>query len=457
MSDIVKCSSCNIVISEVLAFIQNQVDVMNEESIVRLCATAFSCDEIVTAKDLLYQSVQTKEKKVKRKGKSEVKVQRDLEDIISLIKCTAAECIPIFVARELRKLPPVTFDHIDVTRLLKDIITVKTQIEAIREEYATVEQVNKLNMELINLKQASLVDGYRQENNFVNTNRGTRNLLRLDNFDLNSGPIGIMNLSKESSHTPEPLNIRTADCKMSLTDKLAQGHGNGVISMSSSHAKPRSPSVLVEHESTSCQEDQSKRVEAPTAVSSPVTKNILPACAHAVASASRVTGASLSAEPMSNNERRTYLQIAQDGGKFKTYKDEEWNIVQSKRLKNRFIGTQGKAKYTSGKFKAAESKIPLFVNNVDSESSVKDIADYILSKTSVVVQLTEIKMKRQRDYKAFKIFVPRHKLEIFLDEQLWPEGITFRRFINFKERNMQHSPSSLGDNKVNTEANDKID
>lgn len=45
------------------------------------------------------------------------------------------ELIPIFVAWELNKWPPFTFDHIDVTQLLRDILILKTDIEYIYNKY----------------------------------------------------------------------------------------------------------------------------------------------------------------------------------------------------------------------------------------------------------------------------------------------------------------------------------
>lgn len=122
-SDIVKCANCNIVINELLAFIQNKADVMDEVSLTRICGESFAESEIMAAKLLLFDSVPNSKRKVR---KSKGKTVRDIDDIICLLKITDPELVPIFVARDLRKLPPVTFDHIDVTTLLKDIMVLKS-------------------------------------------------------------------------------------------------------------------------------------------------------------------------------------------------------------------------------------------------------------------------------------------------------------------------------------------
>ncbi|CAG9573767.1 unnamed protein product [Danaus chrysippus] len=60
--NLIKCANCNVVISEVLAFIRNKHDVMDNESLVRICQSAFSEEEIDEAKKKLFTSVKTKQK-----------------------------------------------------------------------------------------------------------------------------------------------------------------------------------------------------------------------------------------------------------------------------------------------------------------------------------------------------------------------------------------------------------
>lgn len=81
-SNVVKCVSCNIVINEVLAFIQNKHNVMDDVSLVRICLTGFSVEAVEQAKKLLYESVDGGEKYISRRKD---KAERDVEDIIRLI------------------------------------------------------------------------------------------------------------------------------------------------------------------------------------------------------------------------------------------------------------------------------------------------------------------------------------------------------------------------------------
>ncbi|KOB69202.1 Mutant cadherin [Operophtera brumata] len=114
---------------------------------------------------------------------------------------------------------------------------------------------------------------------------------------------------------------------------------------------------------------------------------------------------------------------------------EEWKLVQRKRLRNRFTGFQGGAvTEPDSKLKAADTKIPLFIYNVNKNTSASDISSYLLKRTGVAVALERVVMKREKVYNYFKILIPKHKVVIFMVSKLWPEGISFRRFVDFNSR-----------------------
>lgn len=139
-SSTLKCSSCNVVICELLAFIQNKQDVMDEKGLVTLCLSSFSAEEIDYAKTLLFTAVS--QRKIIRKNKK--KSYKDLYDVIAVFKENNPDDLPIFVAKDLQKLPPLTFDHIDASRLLKDILVIKSEIQNIKDTYATQQLVHNI-------------------------------------------------------------------------------------------------------------------------------------------------------------------------------------------------------------------------------------------------------------------------------------------------------------------------
>lgn len=64
---------------------------------------------------------------------------------------------------------------------------------------------------------------------------------------------------------------------------------------------------------------------------------------------------------------------------------------------------------------------------------VADIEKYIKCKTDIDVTLQKIDMKRKKDYSAYKFLIPKHKLSMFMDENLWSDGVSFRKFITMRK------------------------
>lgn len=104
----------------------------------------------------------------------------------------------------------------------------------------------------------------------------------------------------------------------------------------------------------------------------------------------------------------------------------------------RYRGTSGIARDMEGNFKAADIKVPIFITKIHKDTTEKDIQDYIYRKTNEMINLEKIVLKQDKDHNAYKFFVSEHKISVFLDNKLWPQGVLFRRFVNFK-RNSTNS------------------
>lgn len=375
-SDVVKCNTCNIVINELLAFIQNKMDVMDNLSLIRICTSAFSEEDIVMAKDLLFDSVTTTKRKVQRKkdGKS----QRDVEDIICVMNQIDQNEIPIFVARNLTKLPPVTFDHVDVTRLLKDIVLLQKEVTTIKQTYVKSEDLNLLQNEVAMFKNADKTK-------------------LIENINVSEGRLG----EELSSHVVSSLQVTPKNVSASGTSDLSCEQLREVALMSQT-------------------EKTSKECVSISATDKQV-QNIV-----------------------SHPGKKSFADVVSVGGVRKNRKeDDNWQVVQRRRLRNRFHSEKGEATVeSSGSFRAADVKIPLFINKVSKNASADDISSYIFKRTQVQISLEKIIMKTEKDYDAYKILVPRSKLNIFMDAKLWPDGISFRRFVYFAKRNVTENKDS---------------
>lgn len=413
-SNIVKCTSCNIVINELLSFIQNKVDVMDEVSLVQICTSSFSTEEIEAAKNLLFQSIATTKRNITRKR--EGKAGRDLDDIISLLKGTDPELVPIFVARNLQKLPPITFDHVDVTRLLKDILVLQQDMKSIKESYATTDDLAALKDDIIFLRTASLINDQERVN--VNIRRGG---FIEDNVSLNcdSGPIGLPHFFDKTSdsllHNNNNYNDE-ANSTREVNDRSARAYAT-VAKRAELH------------------------VEAPprcTMVSTCETPTQLTEASVLRSGTSKRIDESLSSQRAQPTNSKT---MACDGAQQK----DDWILVQNKRkkAKERFRGQKGKASVMPGsKFRSADTQIPIFIYNVNKEASEQDIADYVYAQTQITVRPEKVMTKSEKEYNSFKMHIPKSKLPLFSEDTFWPENVFYRRYYIFTHREKKASESA---------------
>ncbi|XP_063392561.1 uncharacterized protein LOC134678047 [Cydia fagiglandana] len=417
---VLKCASCNIVVSELLAFVQHKSEVMDNESIIRICATAFTPEEIVNAKSLLFESVTVNKRKISRRNQG--KSQRDLEDIITLFKETDSELIPTFVAKDLHKLPPVTFDHIDVTRLLKDLLIMQSDLKTIKESYVTSSQLEEVKNSFYEGRYASLTSGQN-----VNKKRGAFML-----NDMDSGPIGLIQCGDsvsgvEASSPPAHQQFRELSAEKHMSShSLARQHNKTPISPAPDD-EARGAGAY-----EPCARKSNKIVDIET---DRADRNLVAPPSYVMKTTSPV--------PLKSSH---FADVVKNGTWEENKPDAEWMLVQRKKLRNQFIGNTGKAS-PSEKFKAAITKVPLFISNVHRDTTSEDIAEYIRNKTSEVVKLEKVVMKRDKGYDAYKFFVNKTKLNVFLNDTLWPDGIKFRRYVYFKSSN-PNSRETARDSKV---------
>ncbi|XP_028164827.1 uncharacterized protein LOC114355939 [Ostrinia furnacalis] len=464
-SNIVKCSNCDVVINELLTFVRNVMDYMDEESIHQLCTTSFSIDDIAKAKSLLFESMPNAKKMPLRRKKDKKRMSRDLDDIINLMKSADPQIFPIFVARDLHLVPPVTFDHVDVTRLLKDILCLKSQLNALEEKVITSDQFNLLKQEIEHIKHASLIDDFSPRDN-VNKGRGA---CLQNSFMMSSGPIGLPYVPEyvpiKASQTSavagiinQPSLVRHSSSKeldaddsvsftyaqnkatedANRTEALAHTAVTSMSNIGDSRAVP----VCSDSISTSETENRDVRVGAPAAATvstEPVASGYGTSASdgHGLTTGNRSTEVVIERALISSATRidaRGGLSARDPSVKYdQVVGDSEWQIVQKKSAKRyKLIGQRGSAPTApDGKFKAADVKVPLLISNVSKDASVSDIISYIQDKTDESVSLKKINMRKTKPYNSYKLYVSKCKVDLFLKDNFWPSGVTFRRFVNF--------------------------
>lgn len=419
MSSVIKCSTCNVVIDELLSFVQNKISVMDDDSLIQILKSSFKSEEIKRSKSLLFESLPTEKRKITRKNAG--KEVRDLEDIISLFRESNVDMRPVFVARDLEKLPPVTFDHLDVTKMLKELVLLQTAMKDFRTNYVTKDQLGSMMAEILKQVPPLHTDNLHQSSpscwRSINVN-ACCTARQVDYSD--SGPIGL-------SHLDTSLNDNTVfspekrDREQTSVEYPPLSSHKNKVSERAVVTKTAAVNVISERET-----GLSKAAGAGGDQLSVFTSNV-----------------SVGEKNSKNYVERIVpplppvpLQVIRSEQK----EEAGWNVVHYRKpkLSYRYQSKTGSACDIIGKFKAADTKVPIFITNVHKDTTVKDITEYIREKTKENISLERIIMKEEKDHNAYKFFVSENKLSMFLNDSLWPKGILFRRFMHFKQRNAAH-------------------
>lgn len=420
MTNVVKCNVCSIVIDEMLSYIQNKVSVIDEETLVRLCTSSFSKEEIEKSKSLLFDSIPKDRIKIKRKNKG--KEGRDLADIINIFKSTEEDLLPVYCARDLDKLPCLVYDHLDCSKLLKDIQRVQCELKDIKSSYVTQNQLAELKTEMLRVKNDSSPPPLQQSSVCnVNVKRGAwvmdsghmgrsqlNSTLSTNNSTPKTSELGQQNISQDGDilnmvRVDESLNLKRTLHESCLAHKAAAGDD-----LLKNQYIP--PSIGNQQRALTVTSSVSHSVET---IPGPHSHTTL---------------------------AKTPKLISEDG----------WQKVSRRRKSNyRYHGTAGTCRDNDGKFKAAETRVPIFITKVHKDTMEKDIKDYIYQKTQEIIMPEKLCFNKDKGHNAFKFFVSESKVSMFLDNKLWPQGIIFRRFINFTRSKMNGENTVFGLKTVN--------
>lgn len=410
MSVTVKCNECNIVIDEMLSYIQNKLSVIDEETLVRLCMSAFTGAEIQNSKSLLFEAVPTDKQIVQRRG--DKKEHRDINDIINLFRTADPSSIPVFVARQLEKLPPLTFDHLDCTKLLKDIVRLQADMNSVKATYVTLNELEDLRQEVRSMKNIA-----PPKLSICNIN-GKRGASYLDS--VNSGPMGMSHLHNST------LNETNDSNKDESSSHPIENEGESAKYRSIILAGSNSENIIVSS-------PQPAEVVAPRAMSQSGEQLTIPAQPQGM---NLLTRELSYANMLTMNEK-----ISQN---HKDLKDNWQTVQHKKKANNRFNGQAGTASVSHGNFKAAERRIPMFITKISKDADESEITDYILQKTKETVLLEKIKIRNEQFYSAYKFFVDESKMSIFLNSNIWPKDIIFRKFVHYKHKQPYGAGSGNG-------------
>ena len=118
------------IVNELLCFVVNKMDTLPFDYLVKLCSDFYSESEIDAAKEIISKLGPTDKRYPKRKGQN--KKVTTVQDILRIMLELETNLIPVFVARDLGNLTPLSYEHFDVSKLLHDIEVVRNEVNLIK-------------------------------------------------------------------------------------------------------------------------------------------------------------------------------------------------------------------------------------------------------------------------------------------------------------------------------------
>ena len=120
-----------VIVDELLCFMQNKIDVLPPQTIADLCVTTLDDTAIEKSKKRLFDLCADETTSRFRRRQGPKKSAVNIDDMIRLLQEKGTD-VPVFVARDLSRLPPITFDSVDVSSLLHSIRRAQLEIDQLK-------------------------------------------------------------------------------------------------------------------------------------------------------------------------------------------------------------------------------------------------------------------------------------------------------------------------------------
>jgi hypothetical protein len=268
------------------------------------------------------------------------------------------------VAKDLSRLPPVTFDHVDVTRILKDITLMRSEMCDYQTKITTEINILKTSASLQN---DLIID--------VNTTGMTTPRKSSTSAPLAPVPgppprVPAPSDEIESLHTPTYRNI-VCNGKRAPQAKRA----------------PKSSSL-----------------ERPAAVTAPYRAN------------------NTVMKPPTQSEI-----ITVDGDTSNGEGDTSFQSVRRRKGKKKHVNMRGTLS-SNGKIQAAEPHCSIYVSRTRKHITETDIMEHISDIGEQYESVQQLKQYQETTFNSFKVTILASKLDKFLSTDFWPKGIVYRRF-----------------------------
>ncbi|KAI5640238.1 hypothetical protein NE865_07337 [Phthorimaea operculella] len=392
--------SDTVVVDELLAFVQNKLDVMDVVSLEQICLTSYSDVDIYTAMVHLNETAEPKHVRLTMRNK-EGSGKKNIRDIFRVFQNEDPDDVPTYVARDLNKLPPVTFDHVDVTTLLKDIVLLKSDMKDLKQKWETAEQVSaELRRELSSLRGQNAVSA--------------------------TPPAACVNMQRGAAvqHETAPVSDSTRPATLQQTGKLRVSDPAADRKSDNNIPPPPPPRPKPALHPDAAPFIPGKQKEVPLRKTRRTRRKRQPA------------------PPVTQKGKQTARPAVEEQHVVsKAIVDEDgYTLVERrKRQLRRNRNKRGTVTAASTSLKAAEPIAQLYVSRLDNETTPEDILQHLEQManlrrdpsripTGLTLGIRKLESKISTNFRSFVLTVPRKYVGEFMRTDFWPQGVVFRHY-----------------------------
>ena len=158
----------DIFVNELLCFLQNKVNRVPYDVIVKVCSDYYSTAKITASKELLFEIVKPSVRYRRKRGGD--KDRDNVREMLYIFLTHMNNQIPIFVAQDLSKLPPLSINDFDVLQVNREIEELKGNMSGKQDDNRSITH------EIQNIKESikDLVEGQGQLLQMIHTARITQ-------------------------------------------------------------------------------------------------------------------------------------------------------------------------------------------------------------------------------------------------------------------------------------------
>ena len=359
-----------------LCYLVNKIDLINQELLVKITSEFYTDAEIRSAKDLLFESVTTSVRNIKRTG-AEKRAQNIL-DMLGILHKAKPEDIPLFGVFDLSRIPPLDLNYIDVTTISQDIKKIRSEMKDYDPQANQIKVAN-MSKDIISMKDTMSSMGQQ-----------LAEILKHLGSDNNRKEV-----VKEKDPTSELLKLPPQVRRKPPTP-------------SSSRKLPQTPLLMYS-------------ADGPGAIPK---KNSMPVpemnYSQALAHPPKLV---IPKNPVSKQSKQQTPEDGKGPYQLVSYKRKPDKTMVVGKAKTAQTGLVGRGRYVS-----------LFVSRLDPEVETDKVKAYVNDTFSVSFECERLNT-RYDTYSSFKVEGYCKDPSAFYDSENWPENVLVRRFFKPKTQN----------------------